>query len=724
MELRQLQSIDRVAAGRPRPLGATWDGQGVNFALFSEYAHRVELVLFADAADAAPAHTIEVTERTGPIWHVYVPGLGPGQLYGYRVHGPYAPDEGHRFNPNKVLLDPYAKDIGRPLSWDDSLFAYRIGDRAEDLAMSDTDSAPYAPLGMVIDPAFDWEDTPRPEVPWRDTVIYEAHVKGISMRHPDVPEEHRGTYLGLAAEPVLDHLRQLGVTTVQLLPVHAFLQDRHLVEKGLANYWGYNTLNYFAPEPRYAAGGPSAAVAEFKTMVRALHEAGFEVLLDVVYNHTAEGNPLGPTLSFKGIDSWSYYKETADSKRFFMDFTGTGNTLDLGNQYVLRMVMDSLRYWVLDMHVDGFRFDLASVLARELFAVDMLSPFFQVIQQDPVLSQVKLIAEPWDVGPGGYQVGGFPWQWAEWNGRYRDAVRTFWTGTPGATGELAGRLAGSADLYAHSGRRPFASVNFITAHDGFTLRDLVSYDHKHNEANGEDNRDGHDDNRSCNCGHEGPTDDPGVLDCRRRRMRSLAATLLLSQGVPMLLGGDELSRTQQGNNNTYCQDNELNWYDWDLDDERRAFLDFVRNLIHFRREHPTFRRRRFLTGATGESGAKDVSWWHPAGREMEEKDWRDGGLRTLGMLLSGETLTATDAEGHPLTDATMLLVFNGAEEGDFILPPHPDAAKWKVALATEPEAVADAPLAPGKKAHVPASSVTVYEAVGKPSRNGKARKRS
>jgi isoamylase len=670
--------------GHPYPLGATVLDDGVNFALISENAEGVELLLFDEKDDEAPPRSIPVSERTGPVWHVFVRGIRPGQLYGFRVHGPYRPRDGHRFNPNKVLLDPYARAVGRPVKWHDSLFGYRIGDAKEDLSFSDEDSAPYAALGAVVQSSFDWGGEKHPAIPWRDTVIYETHVKGISKSHPDVPEEIRGTYSGLASEPVIEHLKALGVTSIQLLPVHAFLQDRHLLEKGLRNYWGYNTLNFLSPEPGYSSTGPIGAVDEFKGMVKALHSAGFEVLLDVVYNHTAEGNRMGPTLSFRGIDSEMYYKEVPEDRRYQMDFTGTGNTLDAGNTHVLRLIMDSLRYWVTEMHVDGFRFDLASVLARELFEVDMLSPFFQVIEQDPILSQVKLIAEPWDVGDGGYQVGGFPWQWAEWNGRYRDIIRGFWTGEKGHLGELATRLSGSADLYAESGRRPSASVNFITAHDGFTLRDLVSYEQKHNEANGEGNRDGDDHNRSSNCGHEGETDDKEILLCRDRRRRSLLATLMLSQGVPMLLGGDELSKTQQGNNNTYCQDNELNWYDWHLNQRQKAFLEFAQSLIAFRRQHPTFRRRHFLTGQETENGSKDVSWWHPDGREMHEKDWADQDLGALGMLLDSVApgLHDRDAEGDP----PMLIVLSGHEAGSFVLPEAPGGAYWEIAYATEPAA--------------------------------------
>ncbi len=663
-----------VLPGRPFPLGATWDGLGVNFALYTENAFDrgeipepdplsraagVELLLFDRASDRAPSAVVPLVERTGPIWHGYIPGIRPGQLYGYRVYGPYAPEDGHRFNPNKVLLDPYARAIGRRLQWHDSLFGYEIGHKDADLSFDARDSAPYAPLGAVVEERFEWGDDRSPNIPWEETIIYETHVKGISRLHPDVPENLRGTYLGLISEPILDHLKQLGVTTIQLLPVHAKVQDRHLVQNGLHNYWGYNTLAYFAPEPEYATGDPANAVREFKMMVRALHAAGFEVIIDVVYNHTAEGNHMGPTLSFRGIDNLSYYKEHPDTPRYLMDYTGTGNTLDAGNPYVLQLIMDSLRYWVTEMRVDGFRFDLAATLARELYEIDMLSAFFKVIQQDPVLSKVKLIAEPWDVGPGGYQVGSFPWQWAEWNGRYRDAVRRFWIGDRGLIGEFATRFTGSSDLYETSGRRPSASINFITAHDGFTLEDLVSYLRKHNLANREHNRDGHEPNYSINCGHEGPTEDVQVLQCREQRKRSLMATLLLSQGVPMILGGDELSRTQGGNNNAYCQDNEVNWYDWDLDKRKRRFLGFVRDAVAFRKKHPTFRRRHFLTGrAGGDVQAKDALWWHPDGREMSAADWTRSDIPAFGLLLRGDRFGGADRQGRPLTDDTFLLLFN------------------------------------------------------------------
>ena len=676
--------------GRPYPLGADWDGLGVNFAIYSQNAEQIDLMLFDRAEDSQPSAVYSLPERTGPIWHGYMPNLRPGQLYGYRVHGPYDPERGHRFNPNKVLLDPYAKAVGRRLKWDDSLFGYDVNSPDEDLSFSKLDNAPYAPLGAVVEEHFEWGDDRSPKISWEDTIIYETHVKGISMTHPEVPEELRGTYLGVISDPVLQHLKDLGVTTIQFLPVHAKVQDRHLMEKGLNNYWGYNTLAYFAPEPEYSSNGPVTGVRDFKMMVRALHAVGLEVIIDVVYNHTGEGNRLGPTLSMRGIDNLGYYKENPDNPRFLMDYTGTGNTLDAGNPHVLQLIMDSLRYWVLEMRVDGFRFDLAAALARELYEIDMLSAFFTLIQQDPVLSQVKLIAEPWDVGPGGYQVGSFPWQWTEWNGRYRDAVRRFWKGDSGLNGEFATRVAGSSDLYERSGRRPYASINFVTAHDGFTLEDLVSYERKHNEANGEGNKDGHEPNYSVNCGVEGETDDEDVLACREKLKRSLISTLLLSQGVPMILGGDEISRTQKGNNNAYCQDNEINWYDWDLDERRKEFLEFVKGVIAFRKAHDNFRRRRFLKGDIDEEGVRDVLWWHPEGREMNNDDWTDSGLHAFGFLLRGDCIHSRDERGRDLLDGTFLILSNaGKADVAFALPHEPAGSPtgWEVVseLAGEDE---------------------------------------
>jgi len=698
----QAQESLRIRPGKPYPRGATWDGLGVNFALHSAHAEKVELLLFNEAEDDAPDVTFTLPEHTGPIWHGYVVNLRPGQLYGYRVYGPYDPENGHRFNPNKVLLDPYAKAIGRPLRWDDSLFGYDVdAEEDNDLTYSETDSAPYAPLGAVVEETFAWGDDTSPQIPWENTIIYETHVKGMTEQHPSVPASHQGTYLGMASEPVIDHLTTLGVTTVQLLPVHAKLHRRELLQKGLREYWGYNTLAYFAPEPEYASNGPVSAVRDFKMMVRALHDAGLEVIIDVVYNHTCEGSHLGPTLSWRGIDNSTYYKLTPDDDRYYMDYTGTGNTLDPGDSFVLQMIMDSLRYWVTEMHVDGFRFDLASALARELYDVNMLASFFKVVQQDPVLSQVKLIAEPWDVGPGGYQVGSFPWQWAEWNGRYRDAIRQFWRGDQGLNGEVATRIAGSSDLYERSGRRPFASINFVTAHDGFTLQDLVSYEEKHNEENKEGNEDGHDENLSTNCGVEGPTDDSHVIECRERRKRSFMATLLLSQGVPMILGGDELSRTRRGNNNPYCQDNEITWYNWDLNEREQKFLEFVRNLTTFRKQHPSFRRRHFLDPADELDGTGDVLWWHPNGREMTQDDWHDDELRAFGYLLRGLDLER-DEKGQPRRDDSFLVLMNQGDDAvEFVLPEETNeledvsCKQWHIVSELVVEDASVGPVGPG-----------------------------
>lgn len=663
--------------GRPYPMGATWDGLGVNFAIYSAHAELVELILF-DAETGKAQESIVLLERTGPIWHGYVPNVHPGQLYGYRVHGPYIPEQGFRFNPYKVLLDPYAQAIGRPLTPSGTLFGYDLDAPALDLSLSTLDSVDHAPLGTVIDGHFEWGDDEQPRIPWDRTIIYETHVKGISKLHPEVPEDVRGTYLGLISEPILLHLQQLGVTTVQLLPVHAKVSEGHLVEKGLVNYWGYNTLAYFAPEPTYATEPGADAVREFKMMVKGLHAAGFEVIIDVVYNHTGEGNHLGQTLSFRGIDNKSYYKENPSDPRTLMDYTGTGNTLDVGNPHVLQLVMDSLRYWVQEMHVDGFRFDLAAALARDLFDINMLSAFFQVIQQDPVLSRVKLIAEPWDVGPGGYQVGSFPWQWAEWNGKYRDSVRKYWTGDTGIVGDFASRIAGSSDLYELSGRKPFASINFVTAHDGMTLEDLVSYSRKHNEANLEGNRDGHEPSYSQNFGIEGPTTDSKILAKREAQKRALIGTLFLSQGVPMLLGGDELGRTQAGNNNAYCHDSPLTWYDWNLASRNESFLKFVQDAIAFRKRHPNFRRHRFLTGAADTTDAKDVTWWHFSGREMEGGDWTDPTSVCFGMILRGDMIADRDASGDPIQDDTFVVLFNPSGETATCILPDPQFYGGKV----------------------------------------------
>ncbi|HXG02514.1 MAG TPA: glycogen debranching protein GlgX, partial [Candidatus Binatia bacterium] len=664
---------------RPYPLGATWDGAGVNFALFSEHATGVELCLFDDEGGET---RVPVRESTDQVWHVYLPEARPGLRYGYRVHGPWAPAEGHRFNPAKLLLDPYARAIEGEVRWDDTVFGYRVG--ADDLTLDDRDSAPAMPRSVVVDTAFTWGDDRPPRTPWSETVIYEVHVRGFTRRHPEVPEPLRGTYAGLASPPVVDYLRRLGVTAVELMPVHAFVTDRILLERGLTNYWGYNSIGFFAPEGRYASTGrPGRQVAEFKTMVKTLHEAGIEVILDVVYNHTAEGNHLGPTLAFRGIDNAAYYRLTED-RRYYMDYTGCGNTLNMTHPRTLQLIMDSLRYWIQEMHVDGFRFDLASALARELHDVDRLGAFFDIIHQDPVISQVKLIAEPWDLGEGGYQVGNFPVLWAEWNGIYRDTVRAFWKGDAGQAGSMAYRLTGSSDLYGRGGRRPYASINFVTAHDGFTLHDLVSYNTKHNEANGEDNRDGHDHNLSWNHGVEGPTDDPAVVALRERQKRNFLATLLLSQGVPMLLHGDEVGRTQRGNNNAYCQDNELTWQDWRIEGPARALLAFTRSLIALRRAHPVFRRSRFFYGRRLHGAeVKDLTWFRPDGKEMGEEDWANPETRCFGLRLAGDALDEQDAWGRPVRDDTLLLVLNAHwEPVAFVLPAHRAGLRWEVLLDT------------------------------------------
>jgi isoamylase len=654
----------RVWPGRSYPLGATWDGAGVNFALFAENATKVQLCLFDSPEATEESERIQLREHTDQVWHGYFPDILPGQLYGYRVHGAFEPANGHRFNPNKIVLDPYAKGIGRDLTWDDSLFGYKIGPGSDDLTFDTRDSAPFAPLASVIDTAFTWGDDRPPRTPWHKTLIYEMHVKGFTQLMPDVPDKIRGTYAGIASEAAIDHLNSLGVTAVELLPVHYRLDDRHLVEKGLVNYWGYNTLAFFAPDIRYASRqSPRKAVQEFKMMVRSLHAAGIEVILDVVYNHTCEGNQMGPTLSWRGIDNASYYRLSPEDNRYYMDFTGCGNTLNMQHPRVLQLIMDSLRYWVLEMHVDGFRFDLASTLARELFEVNKLGAFFDIIHQDPVLSQVKLIAEPWDVGPGGYQVGNFPPGWTEWNGKYRDNVRQFWKGDGGLASEFATRLAGSSDLYRWSGRAPYASINFITCHDGFTLQDLVSYNDKHNEANGEGNRDGANDNNSWNCGVEGPTKDPAINALRERQKRNLITTLMFSQGVPMLLAGDELSHTQNGNNNTYCQDNELTWLNWELNDEQKDFLEFVRLVCRIWREQPVFQRRKFFQGRSIRgSGITDISWFEPSGQEMSDAAWDAGFVKCLGVRLAGDQIGDVDERGEPITGETILLLLNAHHE--------------------------------------------------------------
>ncbi|NII11137.1 glycogen debranching protein GlgX [Oleiagrimonas sp. C23AA] len=676
MPATHLKHRSRIREGLPFPLGATWDGLGVNFALFSAHATRVELCLFD--LDGTEFERIDLPEYTNEIWHGYLPNARPGQIYGYRVHGPYAPEQGHRFNANKLLLDPYAKQIVGELQWNDALFGYTIGHADADLSFDERDSAPYMPKARVIDPAFTWGHVRAPRRAWADTLIYEAHVRGYTMAHPEVPLPLRGSFAGLMEEPVLAHLRSLGVTAIELMPVHALIEDQHLLEQGLRNYWGYNTIGFFAPHPRYLAGH---TVAEFKEMVARLHEAGIEVFLDVVYNHTAEGNELGPTLSLRGIDNLSYYR-LADDRRRYINDTGTGNTLNLTHASVLRMVNDSLRYWATEMRVDGFRFDLATILGREDHGFDQGSGFLDACRQDPVLSQLKLIAEPWDIGPGGYQVGGFPPGWAEWNDRFRDCARRFWRGDAGQLPELATRLTGSADLFDHRGRRPYASVNFVTAHDGFTLRDLVSYEQKHNQANGEDNRDGNDHNFSANHGVEGDTDDADILTLRKRQQRNLLATLLFSQGTPMLLAGDEFSRTQHGNNNAYCQDNEITWINWDEAAQHKDLTDFVRHLIAIRQRYPLLHRGRFFTGRFDDAqGLKDVTWLTPDNQEMDEAHWHDDSRSALMMLLDGRSQPTGIC--RPGSDATLLLLLNAHDhEQAFALPHVEDRSAWRVVTDT------------------------------------------
>ncbi len=670
----------KVWPGQPYPLGATYDGAGTNFSLFSEVAEQVELCLFDDDGTET---SVPLTEVTAQCWHGYLPGVGLGQRYGLRVHGPYEPAAGHRCNPAKLLLDPYAKAVEGEVDWNPAVFGYRLG--KDDLAIDTHNSAPYVPRSVVTNPFFDWANDRPPRTPFHESVIYELHVKGFTHGHPDIDKELRGTYAGLAHPAAIEHLTRLGITAVELMPVHQFIHDHRLVEKGLRNYWGYNSIAFLAPHNDYASTGQRGEQAsEFKTMVRALHEAGIEVILDVVYNPTAEGNHLGPTLSFKGIDNAAYYRLT-DDPRYYMDYTGTGNSLNMRHPHSLQLVMDSLRYWVTEMHVDGFRFDLAAALARELHEVDRLSAFFDLIQQDPVVSQVKLIAEPWDVGEGGYQVGNFPPLWSEWNGKYRDTVRDFWRGEHATLGEFASRLTGSSDLYQGDGRRPSASVNFVTAHDGFTLRDLVSYNEKHNEANREDNRDGESHNRSWNCGAEGPADDLDVNRLRRRQQRNFLATLLLSQGVPMILAGDEMGRTQGGNNNAYCQDNELSWVDWSCREEYDDLLALTASLSAFRREHPVFHRRRWFFGRPLRgTGVSDIAWFAPDGTEMSDEDWNTGFAKSLAVFLNGDAIPDPDPRGERITDDSFLLCFNAHHEGlPFRIPDGKFGKGWVVVLDTD-----------------------------------------
>jgi glycogen operon protein len=673
----------KVWPGKPYPLGATWDGAGVNFALYSQNASAVELCIFDD--DGEEINRIRFTEHTDLTWHLYLPEARPGLRYGYRVYGPYDPPSGHRFNPNKLLLDPYARAIDGTIRWDDSLFGYRIGDSRADLSFDEQDSAPFMPRCVVVDPAFSWGDDLNPQTPWHKTVIYEVHVKGFTALHPEVPPEMRSTFAGLSSPAVIAYLHSLGVTAVELMPVHQSISERDLVKKGLTNYWGYNSIGFFAPEVRFSSSGASGQqVNEFKTMVKTLHREGIEVILDVVYNHTAEGNHLGPTLCFRGIDNLSYYNLNPEDRRYYLDYTGCGNTPNMINPHVLQMIMDSLRYWVTEMHVDGFRFDLASSLARELHDVNRLSVFFDLIHQDPVISRVKLIAEPWDLGPGGYLVGNFPVLWAEWNGKFRDTVRRFWRGDEGQVGDLAYRLTGSSDLYERGGRRPYASINYVTAHDGFTLNDLVSYNNKHNEGNKEDNKDGTDENLSWNGGIEGATDDPVIIKLRERQKRNFLATLILAQGVPMLLSGDESGRTQLGNNNAYCQDNKISWINWNLDIRGKKLLEFTRSLIALFHSHPVLQRRNFFSGRdTRKKGTKDLTWLHPEGREMTEKDWNNPMVRYLGLKLSGDVIEEIDDHGAPVIDDTLLILLNAHYEPViFSLPECERGQRWELILDT------------------------------------------
>ena len=698
--------------GSAYPLGANFDGSGTNFALFSEAAEKVELCLFDD--DGVETR-VQVHEVDAYVWHCYLPHVQPGQRYGYRVHGPYDPSNGMRTNSNKLLLDPYAKATAGEFDWDPSLFSYNFGDP---LSVNNDDSAKHMMLGVVMNPFFDWSGDRPPRTPYAETVIYEAHVKGMTQLHPDVPEEQRGTYAGLAHPVVIEHLQRIGVTAIELMPVHQFVQDNTLLEKGLRNYWGYNTIGFFAPHNSYSAAGQlGQQVQEFKGMVRAFHDAGIEVILDVVYNHTAEGNHLGPTLSFKGIDNEAYYRLMEDDKQHYMDYTGTGNSLNVRHPHSLQLIMDSLRYWVTEMHVDGFRFDLASALAREFYDVDKLSTFFELVQQDPIVSQVKLIAEPWDIGPGGYQVGNFPPQWTEWNGKYRDTVRDFWRGEPATLGEFASRFTGSADLYEQDGRRPVASINFVTAHDGFTIHDLVSYNEKHNEANGEGNNDGESHNRSWNSGAEGPTDDETVLTLRARQQRNFLATLLLSQGVPMVLHGDELGRTQQGNNNTYAQDSEISWVHWDWAD--RPLTEFTAAITRLRREHPTFRRARFFDGRPVRRGEgeplPDIVWLTPDGSAMGPEDWDTSFGRAIGVFLNGNGIRGRDARGEKIHDLNFVLYFNAHDDiVEFTLPTDEYSPEWETVVDTAGAGADSAPVRAGQVIPVAGKALVVLRAFTAP----------
>ncbi len=699
-----------IYPGSPYPLGATWDGEGVNFAIFSENAEVIELCLFNDEKDASEAVRIPIKERDHHVWHVYIPGLKPGQLYGYRVHGPFNPINGFRFNPNKLLIDPYAKAISGTISWHDSLFGYELGNELEDLSFNKQDSAHFIPKSMIIDPNYDWEGVKAPKIPYHKSIIYEAHVKGLTQLHPDIPEEIRGTYEAIAHPVMIEYFQKLGVNAIELMPVHHFAVDRHLKDSGLTNYWGYNTIGFFAPDVRYAKNNGGAQVSEFKHMVKELHRAGIEVILDVVYNHTAEGNQLGPTLSFRGIDNSTYYR-LASTRQYYMDYTGTGNTLNAMSPNVLRLIMDSLRYWIQEMHVDGFRFDLASALARELHAVDRLGSFFDIIHQDPVISQVKLIAEPWDIGEGGYQVGKFPPGWAEWNGKYRDCIRDYWRGAHSVLGELAERFTGSSDLYRNDYRIPTASINFVTAHDGFTLHDLVSYNEKHNEANGENNNDGESHNLSWNCGVEGPTDNKAIIELRNRQKRNFLTTLFLSQGVPMLVAGDELGKTQMGNNNPYCQDNEISWINWEKKDE--ALLAFTQKIIHFTKRHPVFNRRGWFIGLPIKGiGVEDIAWFVPDGKEMPDESWDHDYAKSLGVFLNGHGIHRVGPLGEKVVDDSFYIMFNAHnEELNFKIPRARYGRHWQEVINTAKDIVVEKGIQYRANAHIklPGHSIIVLQ---------------
>ncbi|WP_054953609.1 glycogen debranching protein GlgX [Flaviflexus massiliensis] len=692
--------------GKPYPLGATYDGAGTNFAIYSSVAERVELCLLDDDKNE---ERFELMEVDAHVWHCYMPGVRPGQLYGYRVHGPYDPANGHRCDPSKLLLDPYAKAIDGHVQNNPAIFSYSFDDPTQ---RNQDDSLGHTMISVVVNPFFDWGHDRPPGHEYHDSVIYEAHVKGMTMQHPDIPEELRGTYLGLAHPAIIDHLTELGVTAIELMPVHQFVNDTHLQERGLFNYWGYNTIGYFAPQNTYSSAGyRGGQVDDFRSMVRTFHEANIEVILDVVYNHTAEGNHMGPTLSFRGIDNASYYRLVPGDEEHYFDTTGTGNSLNMSSPHSLQLIMDSLRYWVTEMHVDGFRFDLASTLARELHAVDRLSTFFDIIQQDPIISQVKLIAEPWDIGEGGYMVGGFPPLWTEWNGNYRDTVRDFWRGEPSVLSELASRLTGSSDLYEHSGRRPMASINFVTAHDGFTMKDLVSYNEKHNEANGEGGNDGESHNRSWNCGVEGPTDDPNISALRMRQIRNFMTTLLISQGVPMISHGDEIGRTQNGNNNTYCQDNEISWVDWELEEFQEELLEYTKKMINFRKDHPVLRRRRFIEGDSGHGGEShqgEIEWFVPSGERMQEEDWNTSFARSVMIYLNGAAISEPDERGRPVIDDDLLILISADDQAiDFRIPGKEYGSTWHEVINTAHDDVEERQYGPGNILAVEGRSIVI-----------------